>query len=140
MAKKTMRTKKRLHKKSKRGGFFFTKKVMPEICNITNLDSLNTSTDLHARYQTCCPKNFLGFKNRSTFCRNIDNKFQQVLKDENAALGGEEEMLNSDLPQPQLPAYVNPPQKPWYKFWGGRKTKYNRLKNKKNKSHKRRRH
>lgn len=142
MAKKTMRMKKRLHKKSKRGGFFFTKKVVPEICNVTNLNDLNTSVDLHARYQSCCPKNFLGFKNRSILCRNIDNKFQQVLKDENAALGGEEdeEGLVSNVPQPQLPAYATPPQKKWYQFWGGKKTKHNRLKNRKNKSHKRRKH
>lgn len=130
--------KKRLHKKSKKGGFLFTKKVLPEICNITNLDELTTSSDLHARYQSCCPKNFLGFKNRSPLCRNIDNKFQQVLKQENDSLDDYNE--DEIVPEPVLPAYANPKPKPWYQFWGGRKTKQHKSKNKKNKTHKRRRH
>lgn len=138
MVKKTMRMKKRLHKKSKKGGFLFTKKVLPEVCNITNLDELTNSTDLHARYQSCCPKNFLGFKNRSTLCRNIDNKFQQVLKEENNAMDDDTEML--EVPQPQLPSYATPPKKSWYQFWGGRKTKHRKSKNRKNKSHKKRHH
>lgn len=138
MVKKTMRMKKRLHKKSKKGGFLFTKKVLPEICNITNLDELTTSSDLHARYQSCCPKNFLGFKNRSPLCRNIDNKFQQVLKQENEALGDYDD--DDTIPQPELPGYANPTPKPWYKFWGGRKTKHRKTKNRKHKSQKRRRH
>jgi hypothetical protein len=135
MAKKTMRSKKRVNKKSKRGGFFFTKKVLPEVCSNTNLDDLNTSTELHQKYQACCPKNFLGFKNRSTMCRNIDNKFQQVIKQENDAgdYDGDDE-----VPQPQLPAYVNPQPKPWYKFWGGKKSKHNKSKSKKNKTKKHR--
>lgn len=134
-----MRSKRIINRKSKKGGFLFSKQVLPEICENTNLDELNTSTDLHQKYQTCCPKNFLGFKNRSTLCRNIDNKFQQVIKQENDTNDFEDE---SEIPQPQLPAYVTPPSKPWYKFWGGKKSKHNKSKGKKNKTrkHKGKRH
>ncbi len=135
MAVKSMRSKKRIHKKSKKGGFLFTKKVVPEICSTINIDELNTSSDLHAKYQSCCPKNFLGFKNRSPLCKNLDNKFQQVIKEENESVGRVSMMEDEGpLPQPILPSYVTPPSKKWYEFWkGGKKTKHRNSKGKKSK-------
>ena len=137
MVKKTMRQKK-INKKTKKGGFLFSKKVVPEICTNTNLDELNTSVDLHARYQACCPKNFLGFKNSSPLCKNLDTKFQQVIKEENSPRDSEEE--DTDVPPPVLPPYMSPKPKPWYKFWGGKKTRKNRGKSRKGKTNKMRKH
>jgi hypothetical protein len=138
------------NKKTLRGGFFFSKKVIPnEVCDITKVTDSSSSNELHQRYQTCCPKTFFGYKNSSPLCKTIDTKFQQALDRENmenTGVAGDESMSeeevsllqNQPVPQPQLPKIVTDvyAKKPWYQFWGG-KTKRNKRITKKNKKSKR---
>jgi hypothetical protein len=55
-------------------------------CDPTNIDLLKTSDQLHSKYHECCPKRF-GFKNSSSYCKQIDQKWQKALVDENNARG-----------------------------------------------------
>lgn len=148
MVKKSMHIKKKHHKnskKNKKGGFLFSKSTLPEICNVTNVDDLKTSAELNTRYQTCCPKTFLGFKNKSPLCTNIQNKLDEFAKGEYSSFSDSNQLSSvssnvSEVPvvspesSQQLPiAPTSAPTKPWYQFWGGKKYRHN----KKSKHHKR---
>ena len=50
------------------------------------LNTINNPELLHSLYQSYCPKKY-SFKNTSSMCKAIDNRFQQVLKDRNNAKG-----------------------------------------------------
>lgn len=120
--------KKYSNRKTKRGGFFF-KKVLPETCNISQVNSMMSSKDLHSKYQICCPKTFGIFKNRSTLCRTIDNNFQQALKRENEIGNYDSQTSNSystvktdEVPPPNV-GRLFPKQDKWWKFWGGKTRK-----------------
>jgi len=142
MVKKTKNIRKKHNKRNKKGGFLFSKKALPEICVMTNLDDLKTSAELNTRYETCCPKNFLGFKNRSPLCTNLENKIKEIEKSEvevQSSLG-----LNADISQTPLVSQdqnistpMAPVTKPWYQFWGGKKHKRT-TRNKKTKHSKKR--
>lgn len=83
-------SKKNKSRKQKKGGFFFGNKpaVAPSAeCNPNNLVNIQGSEALHANYQKCCPKGFMGTKNSSPYCRQLDLNFQAALKSENNALG-----------------------------------------------------
>lgn len=142
---------KRKNNRSRKGGFFFNKyqKVNPtnsansnsisqpislETCNIGNLDKLSSGPDarnnLHAEYQKCCPKDFMGRKNTSLYCKKLDTTFRNVTAS-NRMVEGEynpeltpeqkqEEMNKSFLPDNFQPAK----KKPWYQFWGGKTRKH----------------
>lgn len=126
-------------RKNKKGGFFFGSKpstVIPSAeCDPNNLVNIQGSDALHANYQKCCPKGFMGRKNSSPYCRQLDLNFQAELKSENDAKGyvgmsmDEAQELEMNLPTPPAPA------KSWWKFWGGK----SRRKSKKGKASKRRR-
>lgn len=147
MVKKSMRIKKKYNRKSKKGGFFFSKKALPEICNMTNVDDLKTSAELNTRYENCCPKNFLGFKNRSPLCTNIGNKLKEFSNSESSNVSDSVQSslgLSADISQTPLNNQsqdittpiattnsITPTTKPWYQFWGGKK--HRRLSNKKSK-------
>ncbi len=124
--KYTRKTKKN---KTKRGGYFFNrnKYVAPSgECDVNNLTSIKGSSALHENYQKCCPKSMFGTKNSSPYCRQLDLNFQAAIKSENEA--NEYQGFESDEEVNQLKqqtAFVPPPTKPWYKFWGG-KTKKNK--------------
>lgn len=131
-------------RKSRNGGFFSqTKKTLPE-CNINNLSSLSKDTGdgqnplikMRNNYQSCCPKNFMGKKNTSPYCKQLDANFKALSNYQRDIEGyyGEEtnvakikEEMNSPTIAP-LPAPTTVPipaptyeKKPWYKFWGGKK-------------------
>lgn len=119
------KNKKKIGRNSKKGGFFNVFKsnqpVLPDDCDPTQLSMIKDSSALHQQYQKCCPKRFLGAKNSSPYCKQLDLNFQSALKQENDA-----NELNTVVPSAQLPKTeydVNEAQtKPWYKFWGGKKT------------------
>ena len=90
--KKTRKTtnkknKKITNKKTMKGGFFnlFGKKPTPisADCEPNSLNKHKTSTEMHQNYQKCCPKNWLGMKNRSSYCKTLDVNFQNKMKEEN---------------------------------------------------------
>ena len=118
----------RSHKKSHRGGFFFSKnavKPYPGECDVNRLTSLKTSNDIHQNYQKCCPKGMFGTKNSSPYCKQLDLNFQ-------AAMAGEKNANDYEEYEPKFaPTQLSKSQyeeadaqkKPWYKFWGGKKSK-----------------
>ena len=125
-------------RRTKKGGFFRSKVSNPELCNDTTLNQLLTPidennpnfmkasqdkiTDLQIHYNTCCPKGFMGWKNSSPYCKRL-------LSEGNTLTSNLHNEMEGDLGN-------TPPKKPWYKFWGGKKSKkYKRRHNKR--SHKR---
>jgi len=87
--KKNYRASKKHSKTYKKGGFFnffSSKKVLPQECNLENVNQMGDYTDLHGLYQKCCPKSTFGFKNGSQLCKTIDQKYQQSWKAKNDAL------------------------------------------------------
>ena len=143
-SRKHMRINKRKGRKSKKGGFLNLFKsnqtVLPDECDPNKLTMIKGSTALHQNYQKCCPKRFLGLKNSSAYCKQLDLNFQSALKEENAANefpgSSPEEAYNmktvtnysdTSAQLPKMEYDVNAAQtKPWYKFWGGKKTRKHR--------------
>jgi hypothetical protein len=133
-------------RKTKKGGFFNLFKsnstVMPDECNPNQLSMIKGSDALHQKYQTCCPKTYFGSKNSSPYCTQLDLNFQASLKGENDSNEYQgfspEETYNmkndttNNQVYPQLPKREMDVQiaatKPWYKFWGGKKTRKRRNK------------
>ena len=85
------KNKKITNKKTMKGGFFnlFGKKSTPISveCDPNSLNKHKTSTEMHQNYQKCCPKNWLGLKNRSSYCKTLDINFQNKMKEENNNFG-----------------------------------------------------
>ena len=129
---KSYKKRNKTHKKSKRGGFFFGSKpttIAPSAeCDPNNLVNIQGSDALHENYQKCCPKGFMGRKNSSPYCRQLDLNFQAALKNENDAKGyagmSMDEAQNFEMQTRNDPAFNPPPAaKPWWKFWGGKSKK-----------------
>jgi hypothetical protein len=125
--------------KSLKGGFFSSNSSTapyPGQCDVNQLNELKTTTDMHANYQACCPKGSFGTKNSSPYCKELDSTFQQALTRENNAneYHGYQPDEVSYMQQPVPSAQLTPLQnnvaaaqkKPWYKFWGGKKSKRRR--------------
>ena len=140
-------SKRRGGRKTKKGGFlnFFSNKptVLPDECNPNNLSTIQGSVALHDNYQKCCPKSYFGTKNSSPYCKQLDLNFQSALKGENEAneypgydsveqynMRQNSENVNAQLPKTEMDRAVAE-SKPWYKFWGGKKTRKNRKHKKK---------
>ena len=120
------------HKKTrkyKKGGGWFSNSssVTPEQCNPNELTQLTTSNEMHEKYQKCCPKSFMGYKNSSPYCKQLDLNFQSAISNENNA------NEYKGVEQTEIDNVPNSKRKPWYKFWGGKKSKKHR-KNKHKKS------
>jgi hypothetical protein len=136
-------SKRRGGRKTKRGGFlnFFSSKptVLPSECDPNQLSLIKGSDALHANYQKCCPKTYFGSKNSSPYCKQLDLNFQSSLKGENDANEYQDinpmEQQNTSYASAQLPKTemdrAVAETKPWYKFWGGKKTRKNRKHRKK---------
>lgn len=130
------------NKRSRRnikGGFFSTNNYVPvlqEECDPNKLSMIKGSQNLHANYQKCCPKGTFGTKNSSPYCKQVDLNFQAAIKSENDAneyQGFEPEQVQQMQQQEAVP------KKPWYKFWGGKKTrKSSRRHRKSSRRHRRR--
>ena len=81
---KSMKKSKR-HLRSKKGGFFnfWKPKVVPSECDPNNLSMIKDAKSMHANYQTCCPKNWMGRKNSSAYCKQLDLNFKAAQKGAN---------------------------------------------------------
>ena len=119
----------RRSRKNKKGGFFFGSNkatVAPSAeCDPNNLVNIQGTDALHANYQKCCPKGFMGTKNSSPYCKQLDLNFQAALKSENDAKGyagmSLDEAQQFEMNTRNNPAFNPPtPTKPWWKFWGGK--------------------
>jgi hypothetical protein len=117
------------------GGLFSnTKKVSSPECDVSNLSSLSKDLGdgndpllkMQNNYATCCPKDFLGRKNKSPYCKQLKLNFdaQAKLKNDTSGYHGDEtdvakikSMMNdNDDNEPKT-------KKPWYYPFGGRRNK-----------------
>ena len=123
------RSRRNISRRNIKGGFFSKNNyatVLPEECDPNNLSMIKGSEDLHANYQKCCPKGMFGTKNSSPYCKQVDLNFQAAIKGDNDANeyhGFEPEEVQQ---MQQMQQQQDVPKKPWYKFWGGKKTRKNR--------------
>ena len=131
-------------RKNRKGGFFFRSKIAPSgECDINNLATLSKDTGdgqdplnkMQQNYLKCCPKDFMGRKNSSAYCKQLNMNFDtlsQHKKDITGYYGPEtdvskiKEVMNEPAPTPVPTINTNVYKKPWYKFWGGKKTKKQR--------------
>ena len=124
---------KSLRKLNKKGGFFSSKPtIVPSDCDPNQLSMIKDYTEMHAKYQKCCPKGIFGSKNSSPYCKQLDLNFQAAIKMKNMNEDAKEyEGLDTEDVE-EIKQYSNNSfnkPKPWYKFWGGKKTKRRNNKN-----------
>lgn len=148
-----MKSYRKLHKnksrsrRNKRGGFFTSKVVSSSECDVNKLSSLSKDmgdgqdplVKMRNNYQKCCPINF-GMKNTSPYCKQLDLNYKaqaQYKSDISGYYGSEtdvgkiKQIMNQPVPgyQPLVNTGV---KKPWYQFWGGKKTRKHRKSHRRN--------
>ena len=131
-SKRNLKRNKKSKKTIKGGAFWSSNKVAPNPypgqCDINQIDTLTDTNDMKRNYQTCCPKGFFG-KNSSAYCKQLDAKYQTSMTNENNMV----RQYKYETPAAQLPQHQYDTaaalKKPWYKFWGGKKSK--KIRNKK---------
>lgn len=126
-------------RKNKKGGFFFNKPkvVSSSECDINNLSTLSKDmgdgqdplVKMHDNYQKCCPKDFMGNKNSSPYCKQLNMNFDAQSNYERDISGyyGEEtdvSKIKQIMNEPVIPVT----NKKWYEFWkkGGKNTRRHR--------------
>ena len=173
---KNLRKNKQLSRKNRKGGFFLNKTSVPPSgeCNMNTLPALTKFPDvndtngqlkplderlndltvmsnkLRENYNKCCPKGFMGRKNSTPYCNQLDTTFKSIEQHKQDISGyyGDEtdvskikEAMDSPVSIPSAPVTIPsapvsipsaPVSKPWYQFWGGKKSR-------KNKRHRKRR-
>jgi len=56
-------------------------------CSNMNVDAIKNMEELHSRYQKCCPKTILGYKNSSPICKKMEQNFNNLWTTENNSRG-----------------------------------------------------
>ena len=56
-------------------------------CSNMNVDAIQNMEELHSRYQKCCPKTMLGYKNSSPICKKMEQNFNKLWTTENNSRG-----------------------------------------------------
>jgi len=56
-------------------------------CSNMNVDVIKDIKELHTRYQKCCPKTMLGYKNTSPICQKMEQNFNNLWAAENNSHG-----------------------------------------------------
>ena len=79
---------------------------------------------MHQQYQTCCPPSSTGAKNTSPYCVSLGNKLVAATNNQYNNVNGYSYNAATFPAQAQPPG----PKKPFYQFWGGKKTKMRRNK------------
>ena len=83
---KSHKNKNKSHK-NKKGGFFnfwSSKKIIPSECDVNKLSMIKEPKDMQQNYLKCCPKNWLGRKNSSPYCKQLDLSYKNILNENNA--------------------------------------------------------
>lgn len=90
LRRQSLRKKKLTRRYKKRGGltnaflkpssFSFANAID---CSKMDVDSIKNMEQLHSRYQKCCPKTMLGYKNSSPICKKMEDNFNKLWKKEN---------------------------------------------------------
>ena len=131
------RNNRRVRSRRMRGGFmnmFSKPSTTSPDCDVNNLSSLSKDMGdgqdpvqkMHANYQKCCPKRF-GMYNSSPYCKQLKSNFdvQVQYKRDIAGYYGDETDVSKIKQTMNQSQNQSQNTKPWYKFWGGRKTKKN---------------
>jgi hypothetical protein len=143
-------------RRNKKGGFFFSSPNVTTStdCDVNNLSTLSTDTGdgqdplikMRTNYQKCCPKDFMGRKNSSSYCKQLNMNFDSksnYQRDIAGYYGDETDVskIKQTMNETAVPPQIEPSssQKPWYKFWGGKKTRKNRKFSRKHRKYSRRR-
>jgi len=143
-------------RRNKKGGFFFSSPNVTTStdCDVNNLSTLSTDTGdgqdplikMRTNYQKCCPKDFMGRKNSSSYCKQLNMNFDSksnYQRDIAGYYGDETDVskIKQTMNETAVPPPIEPSssQKPWYKFWGGKKTRKHRKFSRKHRKYSRRR-
>jgi hypothetical protein len=156
-----MNSRKNRNLKKKRGGGLFSnsKVVSSTECDINNLSTISKDMGdgqdplikMRTNYQKCCPKDFMGRKNSSPYCKQLNMNFnaQSNYQRDIAGYYGDEtdvskikQIMNDPMVYSSSSTYdpmdySTPSQKPWYKFWAGKRTKRHRKRSHKRHTYKR---
>jgi hypothetical protein len=139
-----------ISRRNRKGGFLFgpSKVASSTECDVNNLSSLSKDmgdgqdplTKMRANYQKCCPKDFMGRKNSSPYCKQLNMNFdaQSNYQRDIAGYYGDEtdvEKIKQTMNAPMVSS--TPPKKSWYKFWGGKKTIRHRRRTHRTRRHRR---
>ena len=129
-SKSHRKSKKNKSRKNLIGGWGFSSQpVVPSgECDPNNLSMIKDYTGMATNYQKCCPKGFFG-KNSSPYCKQLDLNFQALNKSRNVNndVLAESVGTNYQVNQYSPSSPYNTTQKaPWYKFWGGKKSRNNK--------------
>lgn len=140
-------------RKNKKGGFFFNspKVSSSSECDINNLSTLSKDTGdgvdplikMRNNYQKCCPKDFMGRKNSSSYCKQLNMNFDslsQYKSDITGYYGDETDVskIKQIMNAPMVSSEATT-KKPWYHFWGGKTTrKYRKNRKHRKTAHRRR--
>jgi hypothetical protein len=143
-------------KRNIKGGFLFgnSKVASSSECDINNLSTISKDMGdgqdplikMRTNYQKCCPKNFMGRKNSSPYCKQLEMNFdsQSNYQRDIAGYYGDEtdvskikQITNEPTPPPKPMVNTGSYDKPWYKFWGGKKTRKHRRRSHKKNTYKR---
>ena len=102
-------------------------------------DLKNMNQSLQNNYIKCCPKGFMG-KNTSPYCNQLDTTFKSVDQHRRDITGyyGDETNVAKIKETMDAPVAGEIPKKPWYKFWGGKKSRKYRKRSNKRRTHRRR--
>ena len=142
---KKMRKNRHKSRRNRKGGFFRKSSVVPSAeCDVNNLSTLTKMPDvndqngdlksadermddlddmtrrLQTNYQKCCPKGFMGRKNKSPYCNQLDTTFKSINQHKNDIAGYHGDETNVENIKETM---NSPPKKKWYKSWGGKKTR-----------------
>lgn len=131
-----------ISKRNRKGGFLFSnsKVASSSECDINNLSTISKDmgdgqdplVKMRTNYQKCCPKDFMGRKNTSPYCKQLNMNYNSLsqYKSDIAGYYGDEtdvskikQIMNEPVPPPK--PVINPGsyKKSWYKFWGGKRTR-----------------
>lgn len=127
----------KLTRRNKKGGYFFNKPtvVSSTECDVNNLSTISKDmgdgqdplVKMQNNYKICCPKGFMGKKNSSPYCKQLEMNFNSLYgfnKSIEGYYGDETDpaKIKEIMDQP----VAVPVKKPWYQFWGGKKTRKHR--------------
>ena len=134
MNKKTKMKSKTKTKRIKKGGWMFSSKntISSSECDVNNLTSLSKDlgdgndpeTKMRENYKKCCPKKLFGRENTSPYCKQLTLNMKAQLQNkklQKQAIVADDATLQENIAVTN--SILQNQKKPWYHFWGGKKSK-----------------
>ena len=132
MKSRRYKTRRNKSRKNKKGGFlnFFSSNkpvVLPTDCDPNQLSMIKDKYEMGNQYQKCCPKGMFGSKNSSPYCKQLDLNMSAQFQLHRDTAGYQEDEYGTNVNEIKSMANAqllgDVPKKPWYKFWGGKKSR-----------------